>query len=448
MPTRPSDLPQWATGAGASVTEPPDQSKGLGWQRGVPPVAGWMNWLLNNIYEWLVYFNATVLVFDDLEEAIASLAVGDLCVVYEDDTAPATEAIEVQTAYTATTFLDADIDTCGDIVVICGGDNDPMGVGRDLDGAENAGTPDVSYARTNTGTCTAVRTNGTYTVTAYGQYVECFNATTGASVWVYDNGVGDSPIDMCISRNRVLFVTTTTAGGYQLICLNLTTGAVVWSFDHNAASLYAIATNGHQVFVVGAASGHASGANFRAINFDNGRDATGEGVNGIDPTGRAWNQVLASVAAIAALACDGQFVFLGRDSGAANQVSCYAAGDGSNVWNIAHPDGTLHCRHLVVDQDYVICCMSDDGTPAEGYLEARDKRTGALVWRWAASDETATHTACMAACSDGQAIFAIAEDEARIWRITRGNVPVRMRRVNTSTEHSRYRTLKLQPEAQ
>ena len=64
MTTRPSDLPRWATTAtGTDITEPDTTKKDTGFRKvaGTPekPPYQDFNWLLNNIYQWLLHFSET-----------------------------------------------------------------------------------------------------------------------------------------------------------------------------------------------------------------------------------------------------------------------------------------------------------------------------------------------------------------------------------------------------
>jgi hypothetical protein len=56
---RPDKLPEWASGADASITEPPTQKKQLGWITEKVP-HDWMNWLFGTIYDWLVWLDENV----------------------------------------------------------------------------------------------------------------------------------------------------------------------------------------------------------------------------------------------------------------------------------------------------------------------------------------------------------------------------------------------------
>lgn len=50
---RPDKYPEWGT-AGTNNVEPTDAKKAAGWLDGERPPAGWFNWLLNNIWQWIV----------------------------------------------------------------------------------------------------------------------------------------------------------------------------------------------------------------------------------------------------------------------------------------------------------------------------------------------------------------------------------------------------------
>lgn len=59
MPTRPTDLPTWATNAG-TTTDPGSGAKATGWLVGQVPPAKWFNYLFNVICRWIGFFNAPI----------------------------------------------------------------------------------------------------------------------------------------------------------------------------------------------------------------------------------------------------------------------------------------------------------------------------------------------------------------------------------------------------
>lgn len=55
MPVKPAKKPEWADGGGSAIIEPSDAKKALGWVVEKPPHQ-FFNWLLNLIWQWIVYF--------------------------------------------------------------------------------------------------------------------------------------------------------------------------------------------------------------------------------------------------------------------------------------------------------------------------------------------------------------------------------------------------------
>lgn len=56
----PSELPEWADGGGAAVTDPSSGKKALGWLPAERPAAQFMNWWMNNVFQWVSYFNTGI----------------------------------------------------------------------------------------------------------------------------------------------------------------------------------------------------------------------------------------------------------------------------------------------------------------------------------------------------------------------------------------------------
>lgn len=455
--TPPSNLPTWATSPGdpGDVSQPPVPTQDAGWQGGIKPPHEWVNWWWNLVGQWVLFVAQSATVFDDLDDALdyadANLSAGDMLTVYEDDSATGPGVLE-DTGLSGAIGPYGGIDTCQGLVVFCVGSFDPRGVNRNLDGSgPTPPNPIATYTRTNAGSNWCIKTDGTYTVVAYGQYVECFNATTGASLWVHDNDVAVADIALCAGAAYIVHGITAGTGdataNRHLHKLDLATGTVQWSLQHSPAGdeLRSVCTNGRQVFVAGTASGYGSGATTRAVVASNGYDAAGECGNGADLSGLAWDRVDAVVhGAGRVLDCDGTMLYFGNVLAAAYQLEFIGQADGVTAIGIAHPDATINAAHVSVDQDYVYLSTTDGGAPAAGYVEAYDKRTGALAWRWT----TAINDASIAAVSDGCKVFALGADTSEIWRISRGNVPTRFRVVDSTTELMRYRNWKLQPEVQ
>lgn len=58
MATKPSSVPEWATGGGAALLEPLLAEKQLGWVPGSRGPAQWFNWWMKLVYLWMVWLDA------------------------------------------------------------------------------------------------------------------------------------------------------------------------------------------------------------------------------------------------------------------------------------------------------------------------------------------------------------------------------------------------------
>lgn len=466
MATRPTSLPDWATGGGAEITVPPAPSRASGWLGGIKPPNAWVNWFYNLVYQWLLYVSETMTLYDDLDDALDDLSAGDLFWLFEDDNAAGPGIVEVEknTGLTAASWVESGIDTCGDLVVFGVGDNELRGVNRALDEAEGGGSP-IVYTRSNNPadpqTIRWVKTNGTIVVAGYGSnnnhYVEAWNASTGVSLWDFDVD-NDNPVDGCLIGNRVIFIHDLTTGAGDTVanrnvhCLNATTGSVLWSYRHQVAggvTPLAVCSNGRQVFIAFSASAWPSGANLRALRITDGAGADDEGgprtATPVDDSGLAWDVAMGDPVNQKAMQCDRRRLYVGKNAAAGFQVQARSAGDAQTVWSVAHTDGTVECQNLDCDQDYVVCAMSDAGAPAEGYVECYDKASGAMVWRGGPNDKTADHTPATSLCTDGSKIYMITEDEPWVMQLSRGNEPHLFQIVDPATNKDGIRTLKAQP---
>lgn len=56
MADRPTQVPEWATGEGADIVEPPAGKKAQGWVQGEKPPAGVFNWLFSLLTRWIAWF--------------------------------------------------------------------------------------------------------------------------------------------------------------------------------------------------------------------------------------------------------------------------------------------------------------------------------------------------------------------------------------------------------
>jgi len=56
MADRPTQVPEWATGEGADIVEPPAEKKAQGWVQGEKPPAGYFNWFFSQLARWIAWF--------------------------------------------------------------------------------------------------------------------------------------------------------------------------------------------------------------------------------------------------------------------------------------------------------------------------------------------------------------------------------------------------------
>lgn len=56
-PVRPSGYPRWADTGATAITEPPSGKKDVGWAVAEKPPAQFMNFLMNNYYQWILYLD-------------------------------------------------------------------------------------------------------------------------------------------------------------------------------------------------------------------------------------------------------------------------------------------------------------------------------------------------------------------------------------------------------
>lgn len=55
----PSEVPEWASGGGALITDPSSGKKAAGWIPAEEPPAQYFNWWMNNVYQWALVVQAT-----------------------------------------------------------------------------------------------------------------------------------------------------------------------------------------------------------------------------------------------------------------------------------------------------------------------------------------------------------------------------------------------------
>ncbi len=400
--------PTWAYDAAADVDTPPTQQRAIGWIAEDIPPAGWINYLYKWWSSWLDYLQGAYPGFDTLEDAYAGLTAGDAAIVYEADrnSIAGDEHSDGGTAAAAVTAVCA---TGIDVVFADGGD--PKMVARaDMD------TVVRTFTKTNAGTVQKLVNDGSRLYAAYGNYVEAWNLSTGASVWVYDHGA--TVWDIAVYDGRLFLGGVSGTGAKEVRSINAEVGgAAQWSYNHNG-TVFSVTATHNRVIIAGAASGHASGAHMRALQHATGNDATNEGGTAADTTGVAWNRVMANAISANSLAADARGLWVVDDT--ANTVIRIDVALGTTVQTSATMTAINANHGIAVDQDYVILGTDD-------YVYALDRATLGTVWRHYFSGATAR---CVD--SDGCAVyggFSNVGGDQGVRRIYRGNRPHYFRRI-------------------
>ncbi len=447
----PTETPNWAKDAAIpqDLVAPEPAKQDAGWAFLNPVPHQHVNWFWNLVSQWLQFLSATNRVFNDLGTAIAfvedptnNAGVGDLLTVFEDDSANG-PGITQATLGTAAGFSSGYVDASGDVVAIADGSVDPRLFKRDLS------TLIATLARTNSGVNNVIRTDGNTTVVGYDVFVEAFNIA-GVSLWVFDLGTVVAK-DLCMSDGDVYVVheITTAAGDVvadrHLHKLLLANGTIVWDYQHSTGgALRSVCTNGRQVFVGGDASTFASLATVRAVGANSGSDAAGEGGNGVNVDGFAWDSAQAPIGD-RVMDSDGLLLYIGGSDIVSQQLVAVGQAEGDLAWAYVHPDATQKALHVSVDQTYVYATYGDNsGAPNVGFMRAHDKRTGVPSWQFGAPSGGGV-AAGVCTVSDGQAVWYLGGvDDNNLRRLTRWNVPTQFRVIDAATEFVKFRNWKLQ----
>lgn len=90
MPNRPTELPRWASAAGADVSTPTISKRAQGWFADESPAAGFLNFMQRMYGRWLEHYGASASVFDSLQAACSvegevPLGIGQTCLIDETE---------------------------------------------------------------------------------------------------------------------------------------------------------------------------------------------------------------------------------------------------------------------------------------------------------------------------------------------------------------------------
>lgn len=410
MPRPSTDpLEEWATDVDATLSEPSQERKEMGWEPFQPQPAGQTNWIIQRMTEWINYLQGGgTSAYATLQAAAADLAVGEIGLVDENDM-DNFPGQEVESGGTAGAEC-ADLCVTGQYVVYCTdgvNDNPKLFERDDLD------TVVRTFTKTNAGVTQCVISDGTNVYCAYGNYVEAWLISSGASLWVYDHGA--TVYCLAVYANTVAMGGAVGTGTKEVRGLSKSAGTASWSYRHNG-TVFSMCVANRALIIGGNASGHASGANLRALHWGTGNDFNNEGGTALDSTGTAWDKVMANAIIVRGLATDGKNLYVWQET--ANEVHVLGLTDGIDVASRAMPahDG----GNLAVDQDYLFI---GGYTGVGANLYALDKRTLATAWH----NLDTTRGRFSGVATDGAGVFLAVTTTAvgvkPTLRVTRHNRP-------------------------
>ena len=395
--------PSFASDATATRTTITQAMMDAGFQIGQTLTAGQLN-------SYLRYALASNLPYTDIQTAYESADVGGVTQVYENDTAyrPGDYIDSYQSSATAWNVIAAT--STGIVVANSAGTALYFYARGDLDGAAT-----VTYTLTNAGTIRAVTIYQNVVAAVYGNYVEWWNLTTGASLFSYNHG--GVLYDVQVNGNYIVCCGAAGTGTFEGRLLNRTTGALLDSVNAGAATLYCCAIYGLSVFFAGSI---AAGANIAAYQISGSTLVANP----------RWAAAVTIGTTIYEMRTDGRHLYI-LDYSPNLFVRCVSMADGSVVtaFDTALVSASTD-MHLAVDQGGVYVAVYDPpGT--DSYLYRLALVTLSSVWTAPLPPATIAGVA-----TDGCRIWAInsvAGTVDRVWTYARGNVPQRFVKVDTST---------------
>ncbi len=424
MPTLPSTLPRYASGAtGDAIFEPPDQKKTDGWVFNEPVGHDVWNWILKYTYQWILFFSETVGSYTDLQTAVEARAEGDTFLLDEHD------ADKVPGSTKTTTVIGAavvSVAATGKSVLFA---TATAGYAR----GRNTTTAVATYTPSNAGTVSRIFTNGEIVVLKYGNYIEAYTHDTGASLWSYNHGAAVH--DVAIDSTQAYLCGEEGTGSFHVRAISILTGAAAWGYRHSAGvghSVRSICTTGQQVIFSGSASSYLSGASLRSITASAGHDFDAEGTGVADTTTYlAWNVVQPTITGGSGmLQTDGIALYAAYYSAAAKQVEIRSLVNGVVVADLDLVSRGVVTNGIVVDHDGLFI-VSDAGSAPTVVIERLDKRTLARVWRRVQTVERVV--------TDGAALFGFSS--TNLYRNYRGNRARIWRRASPDDYAAPYRRL-------
>jgi hypothetical protein len=348
---RPTDAPDWASGAGpADLIEPEVAKQVQGFTFKETPTYQLLNWAWNRFAAWATHLSRTVSTFPaPLDLYNATLAGGSALLSLRDtalvDGSP-TQAGLLEILPVVVTLQDQ-VSASGRSVAFV----DVIGPNAVLKTRPaDLSATEITYRTQLTPVTTRVLNDGAQVLAAFGSTIFLYDHDTAAVVW--SAVFGSIVRGLAWDEARVYAVGSTAAA--QLRAYSRSAGTLTWSYNHNA-DLHAVGMWGDHVYVHGDASAHASAATLRAIRASSGFDVAGEGGLGTDDRG-TWDTAPAVV--------PGPTVGWGV---AVDSRDLFAVNSG-NVRKVDKGDGTIVATAnvggaplggITFDTDYLIVAASD-----------------------------------------------------------------------------------------
>ena len=417
----PSTGPQWAYGPNAVLPVPAITTlqRLAGFAVNQILTAPFLNGLLNNIGDWLVYLNGPRAPYATLEGAANAMAAGDVATIWENDTANTPG--NFLAGYRTSGDIYSKIAVTSDVIVVA-----QFAIAPTIavySRSDPGGTALRTLTLANPGFPTAITIYGNIVAVCSAGYVELFTLSTGASLWSYNHG--GSILDVQISGVYTVIAGAAGTGTKHARIFNTTTGALLYSIDHGA-QLNACAIYGRLVAVAGAPG------------------TTGYNVRGYQLTGTLtslWGLAAATAGTLLTLRTDGRVLYT-TEVGSAYALSW---ADGSEIANQNILGGAVATSQwMAVDQGGVYV-MSTDGTDTE--LQRLALTTLSYVWQTTIATGGVSGT-MVAVATDGARVWSlntVGGAAARLLTYARGNVAGQWTKIDTSvTTYNRFGWL-LQP---
>ena len=401
--------PSFASDTTATRTTITQAMMDAGFQTGQVLTAGQLN-------SYLRYALSSNLSYGEIDTAYNDIDVGGVAQVYENDTASRPGDILDTYQSSATPWHVIAATSTGIVVANNAASALYFYPRNNVDGAAT-----VTYTLTNTGTIRAVTIYQNIVAAVYGNYVEWWNLTTGASLFSYNHG--GTLYDVQVNGNFIVCCGAAGTGSNEARLLNRTTGALLDSLNAASSTLYSCAIYGNNVFFGGTISG---GANISAYL-----------ISGSSLTANPrWPAAVTIGTTIQSVRTDGRNLYLLYINPTDVSIASVSMSDGVVLHTFDTALITSVFNGLVVDQGGVYVAIYDSvGT--DSYLYRLSLVTLSSVWT-----ATLPPTTIAGVATDGARVWAInsaAGTVARVWTYARGNVPQRFVKVDTDTiQYLRY----------